>query len=49
MNAQWHDGTMVQCNGTMERWYNGLMVQWLDGDDNTDEDEGKDDNGDLVF
>ena len=42
---------MVQCVGTIARWYDGSMVQWLDGDDNTDEDKDKDkdDDDDLVF
>ena len=36
MNDQWHDGTMVGCDGTMSQW---LMVLWLDGEDNKDEDK----------
>ena len=40
---------MVQCNGTMEQWYNGSTVRWLDGEDNKDEDKDKDDDDDLIF
>ena len=51
MNARWHDGTTVQCNGTMAQWYNGSMVRvrWIDGDDKKDEYEDEDDNDYLVF
>ena len=31
------------------QWYDGLTVQWLNGDDNKDEDEDEDVFDDLVF
>ena len=46
---QWYDAMEQWQNGTISQWYDDSIVQWPNGDNNTDEDRDKDDNDDLVF